>query len=329
LERIDSIVEKAHDKMRLDRFLASIRPEVSRSEIQRHIRDGLVHVGGEPIRRAAHRVRAADAVSWRIPEVKVLSPAPIPLDILYEDDALVAIDKPVGLVVHPGAGTTHTTLVEGLLATRTLPASDDVARPGIVHRLDKETSGVIVVAKSELVLSSLQRQFAARTVSKSYLAVVEGLIEEDEGAIDAPVGRDPKRPSRMAILPAGRRALTEFRVLKREPERTLLWVRPKTGRTHQIRVHFKYIGHPVVGDAVYGRRATGRPGDSIDRTPGSADGSRPVAATPRTRMLLHAWRLVLRHPETGQELRIEAAPPSEFPTYPYETLPWSRIPDTP
>lgn len=303
MERIESIVDEGSNGERLDRFLASTRPDVSRSVIQREIREGNVHVAGNAVHRTAHRLRSGEVISWTLPVTPPLSPAPIPLSILFEDDALLALDKPVDLVVHPGAGTHKTTLVEGLLATRNLPATDDPSRPGIVHRLDKGTSGVMVVAKTNRALESLKEQFAERMVAKSYLAIVEGTIEEDEGTIDAPVGRDPARPSRMTVLPRGRPAQSEFQVLNRSEDRTLLWVRPRTGRTHQIRTHLRYIGHPVLGDEVYG---------------GSA---------PASRMFLHAWRLVVRHPETGETLQFEAPPPGEFPRYPYGKLPWSSIPD--
>ena len=303
MERIESTVETDSDGERLDRFLASSRPDVSRSAIQREIREGRVLVSDVVVQRVSHRLRAGDVVLWSLPSLPILQPAAIPLSILYEDEALVALDKPAGLVVHPGAGSRETTLVEGLLATRDLPASDDLARPGIVHRLDKATSGVIIVAKTRAALGFLQRQFADRAVVKSYLAVVDGRVEEDEGTIDTPIGRDPTRPSRMTVHARGRSAQAEFQVLDRLPGRSLLCVRPRTGRTHQIRVQLRYIGHPVVGDEIYGGGAT-------------AD-----------RMFLHAWRLAVRHPETGKELRLEAPIPGEFPVYPYEELPWSRIPD--
>jgi 23S rRNA pseudouridine1911/1915/1917 synthase len=299
MERLETTVERAADRLRLDRFLTDLRPGISRSEIQRQIGEGRVTISGEPARRPARRVRVGDRIVWEIPDAVGLSPAAIPLSVLFEDDALVAVDKPIGLVVHPGAGTAETTLVEGLLLTRALPESDDPSRPGIVHRLDKGTSGVIVVAKSAQALASLQDQFARRTVSKTYLAVVAGVLEEDEGIIDAPVGRDPARPSRMAIVPTGRPARTEFHVLDRRGGRTLLQAHPHTGRTHQIRTHFQYIKHPVVGDDTYG-------------------------GPPAERMLLHAWRLTLRHPSTGQELRLEAPVPPAFPDFPYDSLPWRR-----
>ena len=302
MERLETTVEAAADRKRLDRFLADLRPEISRSEIQRQIGDGRVTIAGDVVRRAAHRVRADDEIAWEIPDEKGLSPAEIPLTVLFEDESLVAVDKPIGLVVHPGAGTAETTLVEALLASRTLPESDDPARPGIVHRLDKGTSGIIVVAKTANALASLQEQFAGRSVSKTYVAAVAGTIEEDEGVIDAPIGRDPARPSRMAIVPTGRPAQTEFQVLERLGDRTLLLAHPRTGRTHQIRTHFQYIKHPVIGDDTYGGPAA-------------------------ERMLLHAWRLTLRHPSTGQILKLEAPVPSAFPDFPYESLPWRRMPE--
>jgi 23S rRNA pseudouridine1911/1915/1917 synthase len=302
VKRLVSTVEEADDKARLDRYLASVQPDISRTAIQRWIKEGRVTVAGEVAGRASLRVRTGDAVSWEIPEAPVLTPAPIPLRILYEDESLVALDKPVDLVVHPGAGTDEPTLVEGLLAARDLPESDDPSRPGIVHRLDKGTSGVIVVAKTDAALADLQRQFAERVVAKTYVALVAGILEEDEGRIEAPIGRDPRRPSRMDVVPTGKPAETEFRVLERLSETTLVAASPRTGRTHQIRAHFRYIRHPVVGDDTYG-------------------------GPPAERMLLHAWRLILHHPRTGEELRFEAPVPDAFPAYPYDELPWSRIPE--
>jgi len=306
MERIETTVDAAFDGERLDRFLAAGRTDVSRSVVQREIRDGLVRVDGQVVRRTAQRLRSGEFVQWDHAEPEPLSPAEIPLCVLFEDEHLIVLDKPVGLVVHPGAGTEETTLVEGLLATRDLPESDDATRPGIVHRLDKGTSGAIVVAKTPEALESLQTQFADRTTAKSYLAVVDGRIEEESGTIDAPIGRDPTRPSRMAVDPRGRASVTEFDVLARLANRTLLHVRPRTGRTHQIRTHLLYIGHPVVGDETYANART--------------------RGTERDlRLLLHSWRLVLRHPETGDVLRFEAPPPKEFPPYAYEKVPWRTI----
>ena len=335
MERIESIADADAKGTRLDRFLASTRPDASRSAIQREIRDGNVRVAGVAVRQPSYRLRGGETIVWSLREPPSLAPRAIPIDIVYEDDALVVVDKPVGLVVHPGAGTNETTLVEGLLATRNLPASDDPIRPGIVHRLDKPTSGVLVVAKTAAALDALKAQFAARSVAKSYLAVVEGTIDEDEGTIDAPVGRDPTRPSRMAVLPTGRLAQTEFDVLQRLDGRTLVVAHPRTGRTHQLRVHFTYIGHPVVGDDTYGGRSTHRSAGSAPSGAPKGRGKGDDVATSRSapaerpaRLFLHAWRLSIEHPETGEDVRFEAPVPPEFPEFAYESVPWNRIPET-
>ena len=280
---------------RLDQILAEAVPELSRTEIQQEIRAGEVTVSDETVTRPAHRVRAGDCVRWEIPNKPILTPNTIPLEILYEDPDLVVINKASGLVVHPGAGTTETTLVEGLLVERTLPVSDDPARPGIVHRLDKETSGVIVVAKTLTALELLKRQFSDRATKKHYLAVVDGVYQETEGHIDAPIGRNPTMPQRMSIQATGRPAQTDFNVLSTFGETSLLWVRPHTGRTHQIRVHLRYTGHSVLGDDKY-------------------DGK------PATRLMLHAWKLSVRLPRNGEVVEFVAPVPECFPEYAYETL---------
>ncbi len=286
---------------RLDQFLTSLDAALSRAEVQRQIRDGRVSIDKRPAAQPSRRLRLGERVIWLRATPALLTPHALPLDLVYEDDALLALHKPAGLVVHPGAGTAGaTTLVEALLASRSLPASDDAARPGIVHRIDKETAGILVVAKTPQALDSLKRQFATRTVEKQYLAWVGGSFEELDGVIDAPVGRDPSSPRRMAVTPDGRPSETEFHVLERRVNRTLLLVRPRTGRTHQIRVHFRYIGHPVVGDRLYGG---------------------PPAPT----LLLHAWTLSLHHPVTGARLTFVAPPPAVFPRGAYEPFLPSEI----
>lgn len=293
MEQISQTVGPEDQGQRLDQFLVALDGSVSRAEIQRQIRDGRVSIDGLPVLQPAYRLRVNESVAWQPKEKALLRPQALSLDILYEDDEVLAVDKPAGLVVHPGAGTGgSTTLVEGLLATRALPASDDPARPGIVHRIDKETTGVLVVAKTDHALTVLKRQFADRCVEKRYLAIVAGTFDESEGCIDAPVGRDPRAPRRMAVRLDGRPAQTEFRVLKRQSGRTFLLVRPRTGRTHQIRVHFKYIGHPVVGDGLYG-------------------------GPPNEDLLLHSWKLTILHPATGAPLTFEAPPPPVFPPVTY------------
>ncbi len=301
MERISRTIGPEDKGQRLDQFLVALDRRVSRAEVQRQIRDGYVSIADHPVLQPSHRLRQGESVVWLPRSLAPLTPQPLPLDIVYEDDEVLAVNKPAGLVVHPGAGTRGaTTLVEGLLATRDLPPSDDPARPGIVHRIDKETTGILVVAKTPRAMASLKRQFADRAVEKSYLAWVVGAFSESDGCIDAPVGRDARAPRRMAVRTDGRASETEFHVLVRRPNRTLLLIRPRTGRTHQIRVHFKYIGHSVVGDELYG----GPPADGLQ---------------------LHAWRLTILHPATGERLTFEAPPPPVFPREAYEAaLPSDR-----
>jgi len=287
--------ESEHVRQRVDQFLAGAHPEISRTEIQTEIRAGHVLVSGKTVDRPSHRLRAGDIIQWEIPDKPILTPHAIPLDILYEDPFMVVINKASGVVVHPGAGTTETTLVEGLLVDRQLPVSDDPARPGVVHRLDMETSGVIVVAKTLNAMEALKEQFADRSTRKHYIAVVDGTLDEIEGQVDAPIGRNPAMPQRMSIQSSGRHALTDFSVLSDLGGKSLLWVRPRTGRTHQIRVHMRYIGHSIVGDEKYG-------------------GSNAA------RLMLHAWKLSIRHPMHGETMDFVAPIPEGFPDFAYDTL---------
>jgi 23S rRNA pseudouridine1911/1915/1917 synthase len=294
---IELLIEAESEQVgrRIDQVLASAFPELSRTEIQQEIRAGKVTVSGDVIDRPAHRVRVGNCIQWEIPDKPLLTPGTIPLDILYEDPFLVVINKASGVVVHPGAGTTETTLVEGLLVDRKLPVSDDPARPGVVHRLDMETSGVIVVAKTLNALEDLKQQFADRATKKHYIALVDGKYQETEGHIDAPIGRNPAMPQRMSIQTGGRPSQTDFNVLAELDGKSLLWVRPRTGRTHQIRVHLRYTGHSVVGDAKYG-------------------------GTDADRLMLHAWRLLIRHPMHGEPMEFRAPIPESFPSFAYDTL---------
>lgn len=221
-----------------------------------------------------------------------LTPQDIPFEIVHEDDAILVINKPAGLTVHPGAGRASGTLVNAI-ASRVpqLLTMGGGLRPGIVHRLDKDTSGLLVVAKTEGALRALQQQVSARTVRRTYLALAHGIVPAVEGTIDAPIGRHPRHRTRMAVVPRGRAAITRYRVLERLPDATLIEANLVTGRTHQIRVHFAHLGHPIVGDPVYG----GRRGD-----PGIG------------RQALHAFRLQFHHPVSGREMAFEAAPPPDF-----------------
>ena len=243
---------------RLDRYLTERLPEHSRAEIQRWIREGDVLVNQHSA-KPSQRLNPGDLISVAIPAPKptTVEAEPIPLDILYEDDDLIAVDKPAGLVVHPAPGHESGTLVNAILHhCPDLKGVGGVQRPGIVHRLDKDTSGIILVAKNDQAHRHLQAQFKDRTIEKTYLALLIGQLEPRQGRIDAPIGRDPRHRKRMAVTSAerGRSAITEFEVEAYYGTTTLLSAHLLTGRTHQIRVHFASIGHPVIGDAIYGPR---------------------------------------------------------------------------
>jgi 23S rRNA pseudouridine1911/1915/1917 synthase len=285
---------------RLDKFLARSVAGLSRSAAQRLIEAGQVAVNGEPA-KASYKVRAGDRVVYQQPaeEPPALQPELIPLDIVYEDQWLLVVDKPAGMVVHPAPGHPGGTLVNALLALYPdLPTSDD-ERPGIVHRLDRDTSGLIVVARTNKIRRALQRQFKERTVHKAYLALLDGHLQPAWGRIEAAIGRDPRHRQRMAVVPGGREAVTEYHVLEYFDHQmgpvagsyTLAEVQPQTGRTHQIRVHLASIGYPVVGDPVYGRRRT---------------------SLPLHRQFLHARLLRLIHPATGHRLEVEAPLPADL-----------------
>jgi 23S rRNA pseudouridine1911/1915/1917 synthase len=293
-------IQVQEGKTRLDKFLAERVPELSRSAVQRLIDARQVTVNGEPS-RPSQKVRRGDLVVAFVSTREASEPVAeaIPLDILYEDNALLVVDKPAGMVVHPAPGHPGGTLVNALLAHCPELRDSDQERPGIVHRLDRDTSGLILVAKSERIRRALQRQFKERQVRKAYLALLDGHLEPAWGRIEAPIGRDPQHRQRMAVLPGGREAVTEYHVLERFAHRVgpaagdycLVQVEPQTGRTHQIRVHLASIGHPVVGDKVYGRRK---------------------AQLPVQRQFLHAQRLGFKHPVTGQRLELEAQLPLDL-----------------
>ncbi len=257
-DQIHVLSVEAGEGGRLDRFVAARLTELSRTTAQRLIDDGFVTLNGS-ICKASDKIGPGDVIVVRIPP-----PAPtellaenIPLKIVYEDADVVVIDKPAGLVVHPAAGHDRGTLVNALLGH--IPDLEGIGgevRPGIVHRLDKDTSGLIVAAKNDRALQFLQDQFKSRTIKKMYLALVEGLVEPREGIIDAPIGRSKTDRKKMAVTPEGRSARTRYRVrqIYHQPDMSLVEAYPETGRTHQIRVHFAWLKHPLVGDNVYGRQ---------------------------------------------------------------------------
>jgi len=289
---------------RLDAFLAARVDGWSRARLQDLIEDASVLVDGRKT-KPAYRVRAGDCIEIEltVPPAESFAPENIPVDIVYEDDDLIVINKPAGLVVHPAAGISHGTLANALayhfaqLSTRA-----GVARPGIVHRLDKGTSGLMVVAKTEAAHEHLADQFRARKVFKSYLALAHGQVEKRKGEIDQPIARDPRSRIRMAVVRGGRPALSLYRVREYFDRFTLLDVELKTGRTHQIRVHLAWLKHPVVGDEVYG---AGR-----DKT--IADGEIRRTVSKLDRQFLHSAELGFRHPTTGAEVRFKADLPVEL-----------------
>lgn len=283
---------------RLDRWLAAAWPEVSRARWQKAITAGLVEVNGSRA-NASRPVRAGDTVSAQEPPAEEAAPSArpeeIPLEILHEDEDLICLNKPAGLVVHPAAGHWSGTLVNAIMHhSSQLSAGGHPLRPGVVHRLDKDTSGCILVAKNDAAHAALARQFAERTTEKIYLAVVRGTPRASAGVVSAPIARHPVHRQRMAVSnrTGGRPAETAWKLLTGDGKLSLLECRPKTGRTHQIRVHLKHLGHPIAGDRVYG---------------GGAD---------FPRQLLHAWKLSVRHPVSGQPFTFVAPLPADFPLGP-------------
>jgi 23S rRNA pseudouridine1911/1915/1917 synthase len=311
----ETLVPAVAAGLRLDRFLQTCLPEETRSALQRRIEAGLVVVNGAPA-RAGYRLRPGDRVRWEAPAPRPagIAPEAIPLDIVHEDDDLLVVNKPKGLVVHPAPGNWSGTLVNALLGrvgTR-LSEAGGVERPGIVHRLDRDTSGLLVVARNDRAYRSLQRQIQNRTAERRYLALVRGVPKWERAVVDAPLGRDPRDRKRMAVLPESatgtgggpraRPATTDLRLLEAFPGFALLEARLQTGRTHQIRVHAAYIGHPVVGDATYG---PANPAD--DHLPA------PVRAAIRQLdgQALHAYLLAFHHPRTNERLSFTVPPPAD------------------
>jgi len=295
-------VREGAQGLRLDAFLRE-QPDldVSRAYVQRLIDAGLVLVNGSPS-KPGYRVREGDVVEVDLPEPRPaeLVPEDIPLDVVHEDEDVIVINKPRDLVVHPAAGHVSGTLVNALLKhCPDLAGINDVVRPGIVHRLDKDTTGLMVVAKSDLAFRDLSLQIRQRKVSRRYLALVHGNLPPDTGTVEAPIGRHPTDRKRMAVVERGsRRAVTHFVVKERFGVATLVEVTLETGRTHQIRVHFEAIGHPVVGDPVYG-----------PQPPGLKLGNRRRGLGGQA---LHAYRLGFFHPRSKEWLLLEAPPPADF-----------------
>ena len=287
------VVPKEQTLLRLDRFLARELTAYSRSRIQQLIRTGFVRLNGAAT-RPRQLVRSGDRIEVTEPPLEKIEnqPESIPLDILFEDEDLIVINKPAGLVVHPGAGHREHTLVNALLAhCTTLSGIGGKERPGIVHRLDKDTSGCLVVAKNDAAHRELSKQFAERTVKKIYLVLVAGKLRRQAGVIEEKIGRHPVHRQRMSVASLrGRAAKTEYRVVRSGETASLIECRLHSGRTHQIRVHLHHLGHPVLGDKVYAARLEKH----------------------LPRQMLHAWKIAFQHPRTGQREHFEAPLAGDF-----------------
>lgn len=280
--------------IRIDRYLAKQKPELSRSMIQKLIEDHAILVNQKPV-RTSYQIRKQDQITIQIPEVKEsnMKAQDIPIDIIYEDQDILVVNKPKGMVVHPANGNPDGTLVNAIMAKCKdgLSGIGGELRPGIVHRLDKDTSGLLIVAKNDQAHIKMSEQIKNREVKKIYIALVKGIVKENEATIQMPIGRSQQDRKKMAVRKDGKEAVTHFKVLKRYLHNTLLELKIDTGRTHQIRVHMAQIGHPVVGDMVYskGKNEFGVEGQ-----------------------MLHAKRLEFMHPITGKKLILEALLPKYF-----------------
>lgn len=278
--------------IRLDKYISEHIENLSRTRVKELIKEKNILVNKKQ-EKVSYKVQAGDEISVTVPAVKPLdlTPENIPLDIVYEDDDVIVVNKPQGMVVHPSAGHPDHTLVNALLYhTRNLAASPEGFRPGIVHRIDKDTSGLLMIAKNSQARESLEKQLANKTNERYYLAIVHGNFGEENGKIDAPIGRNPNDRKKMAVVENGKNAVTHFKVLEQFKNYSLIKCKLETGRTHQIRVHLSYIGHPVAGDPLYGPKKTLK---------GSGQ-------------FLHAEVLGFKHPKTGKQLTFEVKPPKIF-----------------
>lgn len=291
---MEHIIKKEEAGIRVDKWIAQTDKELSRTMIQKLIEKEKVLVNGKPI-KASYKIEKGDNIEieeWK-PEKVELEPEPMELDVLYEDDNMIIINKPKGLVVHPGNGNPSGTLVNAIMAKchNSLSGIGGEIRPGIVHRLDKDTSGAIIIAKNDKTHINLSEQIKNREVKKTYIALVRGDVKEKEATIKMPIARSKTVRTKMAVDKNGKEAITHFKVLKKYGKYTLLEVKIETGRTHQIRVHLSEIGYPVVGDYVY----------SNGKNPFQVEGQ-----------MLHAARLEFKHPITGENIKIEAKLPEYF-----------------
>jgi len=304
IQTIDVRLEPAHAGWRLDRALAAAVPTLSRERLKALIRSGAVEAEGRPLRDPATKVRGQEALRVAVPEPRPAhnEPQDIPLTIVFEDEHLLVVDKPAGLVVHPAAGNFDGTLVNALLhhCAGKLSGIGGVARPGIVHRIDKDTSGLLVVAKTDVAHEGLAKQFAAHSIDRRYLAIVSGVPRASEGVVDAPLARSATNRKKIAIVEGsrGKRAVTHWKRLKLLKDSALIECRLETGRTHQVRVHMASLGHPLVGDPVYGR--SGKTHSKLLKELGFH------------RQALHAAELGLTHPVTKSRLSFTSPMPTDM-----------------
>lgn len=293
MENFEVVIEEVFNGIRIDKVLSELLPDFSRSRIQQLIEEENILVNDVKV-KSNYKVKTGDIISGEIPEDQELEvePEEMDLDILYEDQDVIVINKPKGMVVHPGAGNTKHTLVNGLLAhCKDLSGINGVLRPGIVHRIDKDTSGCLVVAKNDNAHQNLSEQLSTKTMKRTYIALVHGVLPHNVGTIEAPIGRDKNDRQKMTVTSVGSRpAVTHFKVLKRYNDMTLVECQLETGRTHQIRVHFQYIGYPIVGDPKY----------SIRNTPETQG------------QCLHAYKIEFVHPRTNELMQFSAEMPDVF-----------------
>lgn len=287
-------VDGGNAGLRLDLYLLGCLPDsISRAYLQKLIRQEKILINGAP-RKSHYKIKTGDLIEVEIPkaEKRTIEPEDIPINIIFEDERLIVVDKPAGMVVHPAPGNYRGTLVNALLYHIDKLSSSPEERAGIVHRLDKDTSGLLIVAKDEQALSFISRQFNKGTTDKRYIAVVEGVVQLDNGTIAYPIGRHPRDRKRMSVrFSEAKECLTHYKVLRRFKDKTLLEIKPVTGRTHQIRVHMNYIGHPVVGDKTYGTK----------------DKNAPIA-----RQALHATEISFLHPTTKGPMHFDSPLPKDI-----------------
>jgi 23S rRNA pseudouridine1911/1915/1917 synthase len=292
MEKMEHIISETQAGDRIDKVISTLDPEWSRSQVQQWIKDGNVLVNEAPV-KTNYKCTMNDRLEISIPDPEVLDVVPeeMDLEIFYEDKDVLVVNKPKGMVVHPAPGHMTGTLVNGLMAhCKDLSGINGILRPGIVHRIDKDTSGLLMVAKNDLAHESLVNQLVAKTVTRKYKALVHGTIQHDFGTIDAPLGRDTRDRQSMTVVDNGKHAVTHFNVMERFKDFTFVECQLETGRTHQIRVHMKYIGYPLAGDPKYGPKKTLDLGGQA----------------------LHAGVLGFNHPRTGEYLEFEASLPSYF-----------------